>query len=71
MLTLSWFIATRATPCRTGRKSSLKVAGFDPFLTGWFYSTAEKEWGKLIGDIPAVTAVLDRFLHHATVIKIK
>ena len=26
--------------------------------------------GKLIGDVPAATAVLDRFLHHAEVIQI-
>jgi DNA replication protein DnaC len=30
-----------------------------------------EEWGKLIGDVPAATAILDRFLHHANVIKIK
>lgn len=30
-----------------------------------------EEWGKLIGDVPAATAILDRFLHHATVIRIK
>ncbi len=24
-----------------------------------------EEWGKLIGDVPAATAILDRFLHHA------
>jgi hypothetical protein len=41
MLTLSSFIAPRATPCHTGRKPSLKVAGFDPFPTGWFYPTAD------------------------------
>jgi DNA replication protein DnaC len=29
-----------------------------------------EEWGKLIGDVPAATAILDRFLHHANVIKI-
>lgn len=29
-----------------------------------------EEWGKLIGDVPAATAILDRFLHHASVIKI-
>ena len=26
--------------------------------------------GKLIGDVPSATAILDRFLHHATVIPI-
>lgn len=26
------------------------------------------DWGKLIGDVPAATAILDRFLHHAEVI---
>lgn len=30
-----------------------------------------EEWGKLIGDVPAATAILDRFLHHAQLIKIK
>ena len=29
-----------------------------------------EEWGKLIGDVPAATAILDRFLHHADVIAI-
>lgn len=29
-----------------------------------------QDWGKLIGDIPAATAILDRFLHHAEVIEI-
>ena len=28
-------------------------------------------WGKMIGDTVAATAILDRFLHHATVITIK
>jgi DNA replication protein DnaC len=30
-----------------------------------------EEWGKLIGDVPAATAILDRFLYHAKTIKIK
>ena len=30
-----------------------------------------EEWGKLLGDVPAATAILDRFLHHAQVITIK
>lgn len=29
-----------------------------------------EEWGKLIGDVPAATAILDRFLHHAQIIHI-
>jgi hypothetical protein len=29
-----------------------------------------EEWGKLIGDVPAATAILDRFLHHAEIIQI-
>jgi len=29
-----------------------------------------EEWGKLINDVPAATAILDRFLHHAEVINI-
>lgn len=30
-----------------------------------------EEWGKLIGDVPSATAILDRFLHHAVVIQVK
>lgn len=30
-----------------------------------------EDWGKIIGDTAAATAILDRFLHHATVITIK
>ena len=30
-----------------------------------------EEWGKLLGDVPAAGAILDRFLHHAQVIVIK
>ena len=29
-----------------------------------------EEWGKLIGDVPAATAILDRFLHRAELIQI-
>jgi DNA replication protein DnaC len=29
-----------------------------------------EDWGKLVGDVPAATAILDRFLHHAEVIQI-
>jgi DNA replication protein DnaC len=28
-----------------------------------------EEWGKLINDVPAATAILDRFLHHAEVVQ--
>ena len=30
-----------------------------------------EEWGKLLGDVPAAGAILDRFLHHAQIIAIK
>jgi DNA replication protein DnaC len=29
-----------------------------------------EDWGKLIGDVPSATAILDRFLHHAIVLTI-
>jgi hypothetical protein len=29
-----------------------------------------EDWGKLLGDVPSATAILDRFLHHAEIIKI-
>jgi DNA replication protein DnaC len=28
-----------------------------------------EEWGKLIGDVPAAGAILDRFLHHAVILE--
>jgi DNA replication protein DnaC len=30
-----------------------------------------EEWGKLLSDVPAATAILDRFLHHAEIIQMK
>ena len=30
-----------------------------------------EDWGKLIGDVPSATAILDRFLHHADLIELK
>lgn len=29
-----------------------------------------EDWGKLLGDVPSATAILDRFLHHADIITI-
>lgn len=29
-----------------------------------------EDWGKLLGDVPSATAILDRFLHHAELISI-
>lgn len=29
-----------------------------------------EHWGKLSGDVPGATAILDRFLHHAELITI-
>jgi DNA replication protein DnaC len=29
-----------------------------------------EDWGKLVGNVPAATAILDRFLHHAEIITI-
>jgi len=30
-----------------------------------------EDWGKLLNDVPAATAILDRFLHHAEIIPMK
>src|SRR4029077_8212958 len=27
-----------------------------------------EDWGKLVGDVPSATAILDRFLHHAEIV---
>lgn len=29
-----------------------------------------EDWGKLIGDVPSATAILDRFLHHAEILSL-
>jgi DNA replication protein DnaC len=29
-----------------------------------------EDWGKLLGDVPSATAILDRFLHHAEIITV-
>jgi DNA replication protein DnaC len=29
-----------------------------------------EDWGKLIGDVPSATAILDRFLHRSDVVQI-
>jgi hypothetical protein len=29
-----------------------------------------EDWGKLLGDVPSATEILDRFLHHAEIITI-
>jgi len=29
-----------------------------------------EDWGKLLGDIPSATAILDRFLHHSEIVQI-
>ena len=28
-----------------------------------------EDWGKLLGDVPSATAILDRFLHHAELVQ--
>jgi len=30
-----------------------------------------EDWGKLIGDVPSATAILDRLLHHAVTLNIR
>ena len=27
-----------------------------------------EDWGKLLGDVPSASAILDRFLHHAEIV---
>ena len=30
-----------------------------------------EDWGKLLGDVPSASAILDRFLHHAEIITLQ
>jgi DNA replication protein DnaC len=30
-----------------------------------------EDWGKLLGDVPSATAILDRFLHHAEIVRME
>ncbi len=38
-----------------------------PCRCGSVFNRPLEEWGKLIGDVPSATAILDRFLHHSDV----
>ena len=38
------------------------------WLSWGSYVGPSEDWGKLIGDVPSATAILDRFLHHAEVL---
>ena len=29
-----------------------------------------EDWGKLLGDVPSATTILDRFLHHSEILQI-
>ena len=42
----------------------------DPFDDDDQSNRPLEDWGKLIGDVPSATAILDRFLHHAEIIQI-
>ena len=33
-------------------------------------SRATQDWGVFLGDVPAATAILDRFLAHATIVQV-
>lgn len=46
-LTSSRFIAPVATHVASGANPRSKVAGFDPFPTGWFYPTADNRGIKI------------------------
>jgi len=48
--------------CRLARK----LAGFSTLLTS---NRPVEDWGKLLGDVAAVSAMLDRLLHHGHVLK--
>jgi hypothetical protein len=39
--------------------------GYEVFTGNTADVTTVKHWGKLIGDVPSATAILDLFLHHA------
>lgn len=45
------------------------VRRYDPASTMLTSNLPVDEWGKLLGDKAAVTAMLDRLLHHAHVLK--
>lgn len=47
------------------------VVLYEQSITEAHRELIQEEWGKLIGDVPSATAILDRFLHHAEIILIK
>jgi IstB-like ATP binding protein len=36
----------------------------------WYFACPFEDWGKLIGDVPAATAILDRLMEDAEVLKV-
>jgi hypothetical protein len=66
-----------ALPCRVGdpdRKGKVEAGvghaqKYEPASTLLTSNRPVDDWGKLLGDTAAVTALLDRLLHHAHVLK--
>jgi hypothetical protein len=61
---MTWIPSARRVrrTCRTGHLRSEKL-----IMTS---NRPIEEWGKLLGDVPSASAILDRFLHHAQTIAI-
>ena len=64
------------SPIAAGTSVSLREARADVSRRLWLRITIDSalnrpvdDWGKLLGDTAAVTALLDRLLHHAHVLK--
>jgi hypothetical protein len=49
---------------------SIEQESAERVLAQGHYVRPFEDWGKLVGDVPSATAILDRFLHHAEVISI-
>ena len=66
--------AKQATRTPSARSSPIRHSGimrrYEVKSTVMTSNRPLEEWGKLIGDVPAATAILDRFLHHAEIITI-
>ena len=54
-----------------GSKCTKALTGYETRSTMMTSNRPLEDWGKLIGDVPSATAILDRFLHHAELITIQ
>jgi DNA replication protein DnaC len=60
----------KALPKHSGEYLEVVMRRYENRSTIMTSNRPIQDWGKLLGDVPAASAILDRFLHHAQTIAI-